>query len=320
MSETPVDRWRHSHLFHQPYSSAERRTWFVILLTAVMMVFEVAGGVITNSMALLADGLHMSTHLAALSITVGTYWYARRHADDERFTFGTGKVGTLGGFASAIFLASVALVMVAESIGRLLTPLSIKFDEAIIVACIGLAVNLVSAILLHQDPSHRHHHGHGGDDQHHHHGGAVHEDHNLKGAYLHVLADAVTSLTAIIALFAGKLFGWVWMDPVMGIVGSLVIARWAYGLLCSSATILVDGQAHGHARGHIREAIETDPETRIADLHVWRVGVGHLAAIVCIVSENPRPTAYYKELLGNIHDLSHVTVEVIEAEEPVEVK
>ena len=317
MTETPADKWRHSHSFHQPYSSAERRTWFVILLTAVMMVFEVAAGVITNSMALLADGLHMSTHLAALSITVGTYWYARRHADDKRFTFGTGKVGTLGGFASAIFLASVALVMVAESVGRLLTPLPIRFDEAIIVACIGLAVNLVSAVLLHQDPTHRHHHE--GDD-HHHHGGGVHEDHNLKGAYLHVLADAVTSVTAIIALFAGKLFGWVWMDPVMGIVGSLVIARWAYGLLRSSATILVDGQAHSHASGHIREAIETDPETRIADLHVWRVGVGHLAAIVSIVSENPRPTAYYKELLGNIHDLSHVTVEVIEAGEPVELK
>ena len=211
--------------------------------------------------------------------------------------------------------------MVAESIGRLLTPLQIRFDEAIVVACIGLAVNLISAVLLHQHSSHHHHHG-----QHHHHGdhdhhkGNVHEDHNLKGAYLHVIADAFTSLTAIVALFAGKLFGWVWMDPVMGIVGSLVIARWSYGLLRSSATILVDGQAHDHAVGHIREAIETDPETRIADLHVWRVGTGHLAVIVSVVTANPRPCDYYKDLLADIHDLSHVTVEVNAAGTPVELR
>ena len=321
MPDEPVQRWQHSHYFHQPYSSAERRTWYVILLTGVMMVVEIAAGLVTNSMALLADGLHMSTHLAALSITVFAYWYARRHADDARFTFGTGKVGTLGGFASAVFLASVALFMVAESIGRLLTPLQIRFDEAIVVACIGLAVNLISAVLLHQHSSHHHHHG-----QHHHHGdydhhkGNVHEDHNLKGAYLHVIADAFTSLTAIVALFAGKLFGWVWMDPVMGIVGSLVIARWSYGLLRSSATILIDGQAHDHAVGHIREAIETDPETRIADLHVWRVGTGHLAVIVSVVTANPRSCDYYKDLLADIHDLSHVTVEVNAAGTPVELR
>ena len=301
MREHSVPRWQHSHYFHQPYGSGERRTRYVVLLTGVMMVVEVVAGLMTNSMALLADGLHMSTHLAALSITLFAYRYARRHADDDRFTFGTGKVGTLGGFASAVFLASVALFMAAESIGRLFSPLPIQFDEAIVVACIGLFVNLLSAVLLRQ---HDHHHG---DHTH------LHEDHNLRGAYLHVVADAVTSVAAIIALFTGKLLGWVWMDPLMGVVGSLVIARWSYGLVRSSASILLDGQFHSHAATHIREAVESEPGTRIADLHVWRVGAGHLAVILSVVTDNPRPPEFYKGLLSEVHSLSHVTVEVIES-------
>ena len=301
MRESSDLKWRHSHYFHQPYGSGERRTLYVVLLTGAMMLVEIVAGVMTNSMALLADGLHMSTHLAALSITLLAYWYARRHADDDRFTFGTGKVGTLGGFTSAVFLASVALFMAAESIGRLLSPLPIQFDEAIVVACIGLVVNLLSAVLLRQ---HHHHHG---DDAH------VHEDHNLRGAYLHVVADAFTSLTAIVALFTGKLFGWVWMDPIMGVVGSLVIARWSYGLVRSSASILLDGQFHSHAAARIREAIESEPGTRIADLHVWRVGAGHLAVILSVVADNPRPPQFYKGRLSEVDSLSHVTVEVIES-------
>ncbi len=348
MSNLPVSRFQHNHHFHDTSTSGERRVSYVILLTGVMMVVEVAAGVMTNSIALLADGIHMGTHLAALSITVFAYWYARRHADDGRFTFGTGKVSTLGGFASAIFLAAVALFMAAESAARFFDPLDIQFDQAITVACIGLVVNLLSAVLLRDHHHHNHghgHHGHGhgprphqhGPDRHGHHHDHEHDDHqheqrhhhehdaklatdhNLRGAYLHVLADALTSLTAIIALSAGMLYGYVWMDPAMGVLGSLVVARWAYLLIKETAYVLVDGDHHGEIVDQVRASIESEPETRIADLHIWRVGPGNLAAILSIVTSIPHPPAYYKELLAPNDSLAHVTVEVIEPVDDVSV-
>ncbi len=329
MSSLPVSRFQHNHRFHGTSTSGERRVSYVILLTGIMMVVEVAAGVMTNSIALLADGIHMGTHLAALSITVFAYWYARRHEDDGRFTFGTGKVSTLGGFASAIFLAAVALFMAAESAARFFDPLDIQFDQAITVACIGLVVNLLSAVLLrdHHHHSHghgHHHHDHEHDDHHEHQ--HSHEpdaklgtDHNLRGAYLHVLADALTSLTAIIALSSGMLYGYVWMDPAMGVLGSLVVARWAYLLIKETAYVLVDGDHHGEIVDQVRACIEAEPETRIADLHIWRVGPGHLAAILSIVTRIPHPPAYYKELLAHNDSLAHVTVEVIEPVDDVSV-
>ena len=324
MSDLSISQFKHEHRFHDDSPSGERRVSYVIVLTGVMMVVEIAAGLATNSIALLADGIHMGTHLAALSITIFTYWYARRHANDDRFTFGTGKVSTLGGFASAIFLAAVALLMAVESAARFFDPLEISFDEAITVACVGLVVNLLSAVLLR---GHHHHHGHGhGHGEHHHHEHGEHHhheheadigtDHNLRGAYLHVLADALTSLTAIIALSAGKLYGYVWMDPAMGVLGSLVVARWAYLLIKETAYVLVDGDYHGEIVDHVRASIEAEPDTRIADLHVWRVGPRHLAAIVSIVTNAPRPPAHYKQLLAAHNSLVHVTVEVIEPQEP----
>ena len=326
MSDLPVSRFQHNHRFHDASTSSQRRVSYVMALTGIMMVIEIAAGVMTNSIALLADGIHMGTHLAALSITVFAYWYSRRHAEDERFTFGTGKVSTLGGFASAIFLAAVALFMAAESAARFFDPLDIHFDQAISVAVIGLVVNLLSAVLLrdhhHHHHHHRgqHHHAHEHDHKHEHdrheHDAKMGTDHNLRAAYLHVLADALTSLTAIIALSAGKLYGYVWMDPAMGVLGSLVVARWAYLLIKETAYVLVDGDHHGAIVEQVRACIEAEPETRIADLHIWRVGPGHLAAILSIVTSNPCPPAYYKQLLTSHDSLAHVTVEVIEPTSP----
>lgn len=318
MSDLPVSRFQHSHRFHDASTSGERRVSYVIALTGIMMVVEIAAGVMTNSIALLADGIHMGTHLAALSITVFAYWYSRRHAEDECFTFGTGKVSTLGGFASAIFLAAVALFMAVESAARFFDPLDIHFDQAITVAFIGLVVNLLSAVLLRDHHHHgQRHHVHDQEHELHEHDAKLGTDHNLRGAYLHVLADALTSLTAIVALSAGKLYGYVWMDPAMGVLGSLVVARWAYLLIKETAYVLVDGDHHGAIVDRVRACIESEPETRIADLHIWRVGPGHLAAILSIVTSNPRPPAHYKQLLAVHESLAHVTVEVIEPTAPL---
>lgn len=314
MDTGELQRWQHQHAFGtDEQRSGERRTWWVIVLTAVMMVVEITAGMLFGSMALLADGWHMGTHAAALGITVFAYWYARRHAEDPSYSFGTGKVGALGGFASAVGLAVVALMVLGESALRLASPTGIRFDEAIGVAVVGLVVNLVSAFILRDD----HHHDHGGAEHGHHHHGDVHQDHNLRGAYLHVIADALTSVLAIAALLAGRSLGWVWMDPMMGIVGSLVIARWSYGLLRDTGRVLLDAEVAPERREAIRAAIEADSESRIADLHIWRVGPRHLAAIISVVSSAPHSPARYKELLAEERDLVHVTVEVnLYEEEP----
>lgn len=313
----------HAHVFlGQNHERNEKRVWMVIALTTVMMVAEIVAGSWFGSMALTADGWHMSTHAGAMLISALAYLYARREARNPRFTFGTGKFGDLAGFASAVVLAVVALLIAVESAMRLFNPVEIDFNQAILVAVIGLAVNLVSAVLLKDDHQHGHDHGHGhghGSHAHHDHGAHAHHgepaakggrDNNLRAAYLHVLADALTSVLAIAALLLGKWNGWSFLDPAMGIVGGLVIARWSWGLIRSTATTLVDAipQAEDLPQ-EIRESVETD-EDRITDLHVWQVGPGHHAAIVAIHSQAPKAPAFYKQKLAAIHELSHVTVEV----------
>jgi cation diffusion facilitator family transporter len=297
------ENWRHSHDFVPlSHERGERQTRIVIALTAAMMVIEIAAGSVFNSMALLADGWHMASHASALSITAFAYFYARRHASSARYSFGTWKVSVLGGYSSAVVLAIIAALIAWESVGRFFEPMDISFDEAILVAVVGLLVNLLSVYLLREEP-HEHGHSHGGD--HHHH------DHNRRAAYLHVLADTLTSGTAIFALLTGKFFGWVWMDPLMGVVGSIVIARWSYSLLRDTSGILLDGSVPAETIDAIREALQGGASGDVvADLHVWPLGPGKLAVIASIVTDHPRGPDDYKELLAHRPELVHVTVEV----------
>ncbi|MBE9561532.1 MAG: cation transporter [Proteobacteria bacterium] len=289
-----LNKWQHNHNFVTAHEHGERRTLQVLILTALTMMVEIIAGSIFGSMALLADGWHMGTHVVAFMITIFVYRYARKHANDPAFTFGTGKVSILGGFASAIALAVVALVMVIESTQRIFNPQIIQFNEAIAVAVLGLLINIISAFIL--------------KDNHHHHG---HEhDHNLKAAYFHVLADALTSLLAIIALFAGKYYGWNWLDPVMGIVGAIIITRWAYGLLKETSPILLDSSIEEEYKEAIKNTIEQDSDNLIADLHIWKVGANHYAAIISVVTHFPKPSEHYKQLLQDFDKLSHITIEI----------
>jgi cation diffusion facilitator family transporter len=316
MHSHSIEPWRHEHVFlGADHDRNERRTRLVIALTAAMMVAEIVAGALFGSMALTADGWHMATHAAALAISVLAYGYARRHAHDPRFAFGTGKLGDLAGFASAIILALIALLIAWESLVRLTAPVPIRFDEAIAVAGLGLAVNLVSAWLLHAGGAHGHaahhdhghdHHDHDHDDDHHRHGA---RDNNLRSAYLHVLADALTSVLAIVALLAGSLFGWSWMDPLMGIVGAAVIARWSWGLMRDAGLVLIDAVPDRGLAQAMRDRLESGGD-RVADLHLWRVGPGHNAAVVSLVSDHPAPPDHYKDRLAGLPGLSHVTVEV----------
>ncbi|MBI5849719.1 MAG: CDF family Co(II)/Ni(II) efflux transporter DmeF [Planctomycetes bacterium] len=300
MSPDEARSWEHSHAFGTGEPSfGESRTRWVTALTFVMMVVEIVAGVGYRSMALLADGWHMATHVVALGVAAFAYAYARRHAADPRFSFGTGKVGALGGFASAVGLALAAVLILGESVIRLGSPRAISFDQAIVVATVGLLVNLASAILLRSE----HHHDEPGAAHRHH-------DHNLRGAYLHVVADALTSVLAIVALLAGKLLGTTWLDPAMGIVGSLVIARWSYGLLRDTSGVLLDAEVSAERRALLKAAVEVDGHARVVDLHLWRVGPEHLAALIAVVSPAPREPGHYKALLAPFGDLAHVTVEV----------
>ena len=304
MHAETLDTWRHEHVFlGAQHARNERRSWAVVVLCGTMMVAEITGGWLWGSMALIADGLHMSTHAGALVIAAAAYSYARRHANDERFSFGTGKLGDLAGFASAIVLAMIALLIGYESLERLLNPVAIAFDQAIPLAALGLAVNLASAWLLREDQP-RHDHGLDHHDHHHH-----HTDHNLRAAYVHVMADAAVSVLAVIGLSAGRLLGWVWMDPLMGTVGMVVILNWSGSLMKSAGAVLLDMRPHGIA-GAITQRLEEGSSDRITDLHLWRVGPGHHAALVSIVSDRPDSPAHYKERLADIVGLSHVTIEV----------
>lgn len=293
----------HAHSFGQERPRAgERRTWIVISLTAVTMVVEVAAGVAYGSMALLADGLHMASHAVALAIAAFAYLYARRHAFDQRFGFGTGKVNALGGFTGAVLLALFAVVMATESVARFFSPRAIAFDQAMLVAGVGLAVNVASALVLgvgHDD--------HAPGEPHHHH---RHEDHNLRAAYLHVLADALTSVAALLALLAGKYLQAGWMDPTMGLVGSILVARWSLGLIRISSRVLLDNQAPEPLRQRIRAALEQQSGERVTDLHVWSVGPGIWAAETTLVAEAPASPDVYKRRLPADVGLVHATVEV----------
>jgi cation diffusion facilitator family transporter len=302
MHTETISQLQHSHDFAVLNERGEKRTFLVLLLTAVTMVVEIVAGAVFGSMALLADGWHMGTHVAAFMIAIFAYRFARKHARDPAYAFGTGKVSVLGGFASAVTLAVVALLMLAESLQRLFVPHDIYFNEAIAVAVVGLLVNVISAVLLQGGHGHDHHH----EDHHHHHP----HDHNLRAAYMHVLADALTSLLAIVALTSGKYFGWVWLDPVMGIVGAAVITRWAWGLVRETGPVLLDESIEADYKTRIQNAIESDADNRLADLHVWKVGPNDYAVIVSLVTHHPQAPEYYKALLSDFHRLSHITIEV----------
>ena len=302
MHRADHSRFRHRHDFVSDFTKGERRTRIVIAITGVMMVVEITTGVLSHSMALLADGWHMSTHVTAFLITAIAYYFMRRNSASERYSFGTGKIGVLGGFASAVVLSVVALLMAGESVHRLFVPLAIHFNEAIGIACLALTVNLVCAFLLKDDHHHsgRDHHG----QAHHHH------DLNLRAAYLHVLADAFTTFLAIVALTSGKFFGWGWLDPIVGLVGSGVVFSWAYQLLRDTSGILVDRTPlSSDLPDEIRRAVESDGDSIVTDLHVWQVSTGKFAAIVSIVAHEPKSSNAYRELLQEHEELVHVTIE-----------
>ncbi len=303
MHKDRLEQWQHSHDFSISRDRAEKNTTIVMWLTAATMVAEIVAGSFFGSMALLADGWHMATHVAAFGIAVFAYRYARRHANNPKYTFGTGKVNVLGGYTSAVALAVTALTIAIESITRFFEPQEIFYNEAIAVAILGLVVNLVSAWLLqdrHDDRSHHHHH------HHHHH----HQDRNLRSAYIHVLTDALTSILAIVALFAGKFLGWIWLDALIGLVGAAVISKWSYDLVRDTGVILLDGAIDKQTKLDIINAIEADADNRISDLHVWYLNNGRLAATIALVTHYPRSPEHYKSLLDGISSLAHVLVEV----------
>lgn len=298
--DTELEQLSHDHVFlGNAHDRNARRTLWVVLLTAGMMVVEIVAGVMFNSMALLADGFHMATHAGALGVAAIAYAYAKKHANSRRYSFGTGKVGDLAGFASAMALGLVALGIAVESAQRLLNPQSVAFGEATVIAVVGLLVNLASAWLLgadhHQGYGHDHGHGH---DHHHH-------DNNLRSAYVHVLADALTSVLAIVALLGGRYLGWVWLDPVMGLVGATVIAVWSWSLMRDTASVLLDAH-ESHLEEEIREFVEGPGDARITDLHVWRVGPGAHAAIVAVKGIDGDTV---RSRLHEVHEIAHLTVE-----------
>ncbi len=298
MHDRELEQWRHDHTFAQDLQRpGEPRTKIVIVITASMMVIEILAGLKYGSMALLADGLHMASHTVALSITAFAYLYARRNAGNPRFSFGTGKVNALGGFTGAVLLAVFALFMAIESVGRLLHPVRIGFNQAILVAIVGLVINGISAMILGARGESHDHHGH---------------DHNLRSAYLHVMADALTSITAILALLGAKYFGFVWMDPVMGLVGSLLVARWSYGLLETTGAVLLDRQASAELGNTVKAALEADGDTRVTDLHVWAIGPEIYSALISVVAYDPASPAEYKSRLPDTLGLVHVSIEIQE--------
>jgi cation diffusion facilitator family transporter len=295
-------QWEHSHDFGVDSAQNKSKVKIVFWLTTIIMVLEIAAGTWSGSMALLADGWHMGTHSAAFLIAIFAYSYAKKNANNKSFSFGTGKVNYLGGFASAIALAIVALLMILESVQRIIEPNNIYFNEAIIVAVVGLIVNIVSAFILKDD---HHHHDHHGDSDHHH-----DHDHNMKAAYLHVLADALTSVLAIVALLTGKYMGIIWIDPVMGIVGAIVILHWSYGLIKESSTVLLDKSVDVSTFEKISQTLDKR-NTIINDIHVWKIASTHQAAILSVSSTSPLSIEEYKKILSeSLPQLSHVSVEI----------
>jgi cation diffusion facilitator family transporter len=324
--------WRHSHDFITTAEQrAEQRTRWVVYLTLATMVVELTAGWLTGSMALLADGWHMGSHAAALGLSVLAYGFARRHAQDTRFSFGTGKVSPLAGYTSALLLGVGALWLLVTSTERFFNPVTIHYGEAIAIAVLGLAVNVLSAWLLGADHHHGHshghshghaehgHHDHDHDDDHHHHDddhdhevGHAHDhrDLNLRAAYFHVIADALTSVLAIVALSAGLLYGWGFLDPLMGLVGGLLIARWAWGLARDSALTLLDAEDLAPKEAEIRHALAAEDDVAVSDLHLWRIGAASHACILSLVTHAPKPVEHYKRLIGQVPGIDHLTVEV----------
>ncbi|MES2256509.1 MAG: CDF family Co(II)/Ni(II) efflux transporter DmeF [Pseudomonadota bacterium] len=297
--------WTRDHIFlGHGHDRAEARAKLAALITALFMVVEIGAGFAYRSMALLADGVHMATHVGALGLAAGAYWLARRHADNSRFSFGSGKFGDLAAFSSAIVLGITGVAVAVESVARLINPANVAYGDALLIAVIGLCVNLISAFIL-KDAPHDHSHGH--DHQAH----AHHGDNNMRAAYLHVLADAATSVLAIIALACGYYFGISYLDPLAALVGALVIGSWAYGLIKDSAMVLLDADADPKLSGAIKTTIEQELGARVADLHLWRLGPGHRGLIVSLVSPDPITAELIKASLRQRYpDLSHVTVEV----------
>ncbi len=307
MHEHTTDQLEHEHIYlGEHHERNARRTWWVVALTLAMMVGEVVAGTVFGSMALLADGWHMGTHAGALAIAGLAYAFARRHARNARFSFGTGKVGDLAGFSSALIMGGAALFIALESVQRMFLPVTIEFTEAIAVAVLGLAVNLVSALLLGSGHEHGHEHDH--DDANHAHPQARAVDHNLRAAYLHVLADALTSIAAIVALVLGRSLGWVWLDPVIGLAGAFVIARWSVTLMRDTGAVLLDAAGDPALARAVRAAIEVGDE-KVNDLHLWRVGPGRHAAIVSLVTAAPLEPEIYKQRLAHLPQIVHVSIE-----------
>jgi cation diffusion facilitator family transporter len=316
MHSHSIDDFRHSHVFlGDAHERNERKTWAVIGICAAMMIAEIVGGLWFGSVALIADGLHMSTHAGALLIAAFAYTYSRHHAEDARLAFGTGKLGDLAAFTSAIALAMIALLIGYESVDRVIYPVPIAFNQAIPIAVVGLGVNLLSAFLLRDD--HDHHHGHAndhGDEDHdhdHEHGSShVHRDHNLRAAFVHVMADVAVSILVIVGLVAGRQFGWAWMDPLMGLIATVVILSWSWTLIRSAGAVLLDVCPDPALSGKITARLEQGSD-RVSDLHLWRLGPGHLAAVVSLVTHEPRSPDQYKSRLSGLTGLSHVTIEVV---------
>src|ERR1700733_13124167 len=309
----------HSHVFlGRDHERAERRTWAVIILCTVMMIAEIVGGALFGSLALIADGLHMSTHAGALLLAALAYTFARKYAEDSSFTFGTGKFGDLAGYSSAIVLAMIALLIGYEAVSRFLDPVPISFNEAIPIAALGLLVNIASAWLLAGGHHHEHGHSHGHSHDHDHHDDdhdhdhaddMHHRDNNMRAAVVHVMADAAVSVLVIAGLLLARTFGWLWMDPLAGLIGALVIASWSVALIRDTGAILLDRTPDPGMAEKVRRAIESEGD-RVTDLHLWRLGPGHLGAIVSVATSGPREVADYRQKLAHFHDLSHVTVEV----------
>ncbi|MFT7681827.1 MAG: cation diffusion facilitator family transporter [Moritella dasanensis] len=294
-----IEKWQHEHNFTNHNHQGERRAYYVLILTVITMVIEIAAGTIYGSMALLADGWHMGTHAVAFLITIFAYQYARKHANDKSLAFGTGKASVLGGFSSAIALGLVAMIMLGESIHRLMSPQVIQFNEAILVAMVGLSVNIISVFLLKDDHHEHHHHEH-----------EHHDDHNMKAAYFHVLADALTSVLAIFALVAGKYWGWNWVDALMGIVGSVIITRWAFGLIKQTSPILLDASIDPEYQEQIITTLEMEGDNKVSDVHIWKISADHYAAMISLVTNDPKTVDYYKQLLTKFDKISHITIEV----------
>jgi len=308
MHSQSMDEYRHSHIFlGDTHERNERKTWAVIAICTAMMLAEIVGGWWFGSVALIADGLHMSTHAGALLIAALAYTCSRLYANDARLTFGTGKFGDLAAFTSAIALAMIALLIGYESADRLLHPVPIAFNQAIPIAVVGLGVNLLSAYLLRDDHDHHHGHVHEHDHPHAHH---VHRDHNLRAAFVHVMADAAVSVLVIFGLVAGRQFGWLWMDPIMGLVATIVILSWSWTLIRSAGLILLDVCPDPSLSRKIAARLEQGSD-RVSDLHLWRLGPGHLGAVISIVSHDPRTPEQYKKRLSGLPGLSHVTIEVV---------